>query len=212
LHSLLRRCPSLTQSQILIVLNPMFNSVFTAPATRLYILRSILVLSSNLCLRVSRSIIPSYFPTQLFYVFFTSPQRATYLAHPTLLNLIILITLGKETNCEPSHFIVFSTLMLLPPSQPPCYRISASLCYTNLTGTVTPTTKKKICTTSNENQIPGSLLPMSFLTNSFYRNAVHGWQLLRHLCVARSLDERLQADYLSFRLLPTRIREKNTDN
>lgn len=58
----------------------------------------------------------------------------------------------------------------------------------------------------------GTLIAILFLTCSLYWNAALGRQLLRHLCATGSLDGRAQADYLSFRLLPGRIREKNTDN
>jgi hypothetical protein len=57
--------------------------------------RSILILSTHLRLRLPSGFYPSGFPTNILYVFF-SPIRATCSAHPSLFDLIILIVFGEE--------------------------------------------------------------------------------------------------------------------
>jgi hypothetical protein len=57
-------------------------------------LRSILILSTHLCLRLPSGLFPSGFPTNILYAFLFSPTRSTCPAH--LLDLTILITLGEE--------------------------------------------------------------------------------------------------------------------
>jgi hypothetical protein len=59
-------------------------------------LRPILVLSIHLYLSLPRGIFPSGFPTNILYTFLFSPTHATYRAHLILLDLIILIILGKQ--------------------------------------------------------------------------------------------------------------------
>jgi hypothetical protein len=70
------------------------NPVHTAPS----ILRSILVLSSRLPLGLPSSLIPCGFRTKILHGFLFLPKRATCLAHPSLLDMSILITLEE---CKP---------------------------------------------------------------------------------------------------------------
>jgi len=58
--------------------------------------RSILILSSHLCLGLPSSLFPSGFPTKFLYTSLLSPIRATCSAHLILLNFITRIILGEE--------------------------------------------------------------------------------------------------------------------
>jgi hypothetical protein len=57
---------------------------------------SMLILSTDLRLRLPSGLFPSGFPTNHLYVFLLSPIRATCSDHLILLDLIILIILGEE--------------------------------------------------------------------------------------------------------------------
>jgi hypothetical protein len=76
--------------------------------------RSILILSSHLCVSLQNGPFPSGFPTKILYAFLTSPMRATWPAHLILLNLI---TLMERTSYEAPHYAIFSSLPSLPPSK-----------------------------------------------------------------------------------------------
>jgi len=75
----------------------------------IFLLRSILVLSSHLHPSISRGHLPSGFRTKVLYAFLTSPMYATCPAHLILLNLITLILFGEIPNYE-----VFFSLLTLP--------------------------------------------------------------------------------------------------
>jgi hypothetical protein len=57
----------------------------------------------HLRLGLPSCLFPSGFPTNNLYTFLFSPIRATWPAHLILLNLIILIILGKEYNSRSSR-------------------------------------------------------------------------------------------------------------
>jgi hypothetical protein len=59
-------------------------------------LRSILILSTHLCLGLPSGLLPSGFHTNILYAFLFSPIRATCHAHLIILDLIILIILEEE--------------------------------------------------------------------------------------------------------------------
>jgi hypothetical protein len=58
-------------------------------------LTSILILSSHLLLSLPSVIFPSGYPTRILYAFLFSPMRPTRPAHLILLELTVVITLGK---------------------------------------------------------------------------------------------------------------------
>jgi hypothetical protein len=92
------------------------NPVHTTPSY----LRSILILSTHLHLGLPSGLFPSHFPTKLLYAFFFSLLYTTCPAHNILLDLIILIDLGKEYKLWSSSFCSFLqppiTSSPLPPS------------------------------------------------------------------------------------------------
>jgi hypothetical protein len=59
-------------------------------------LRSILILSTYLCLGHPSGLFRSSFPTNMLYELLFSPIRATFPTHLILLDLIILNIFGKE--------------------------------------------------------------------------------------------------------------------
>jgi hypothetical protein len=69
--------------------------------------RSIFILSTHLCRGLCSGPFPSGFPTNNLYGFLVSHIRATGPAHLILLNLIILIILGKEYNLQNFSLISF---------------------------------------------------------------------------------------------------------
>ena len=58
--------------------------------------RSILILSTHLCLGLSNGLFPSGFPTKTLYTPLSSPIRATCPAHLILLDFITRTVLGEE--------------------------------------------------------------------------------------------------------------------
>jgi hypothetical protein len=65
--------------------------------TILFLLRSILILSYHLRLVLPNGLFPSGFPTKILYAPVFSHMRATCPTHLILLDLVILIILGEET-------------------------------------------------------------------------------------------------------------------
>ena len=82
--------------------------------------RSILIVSSHLCLGLPSGFFPSGFPTNILYTPLLSPIRATFPAHLILLSLITLTILGEEYRslssslCSLLHSPI--TLSLLGPN------------------------------------------------------------------------------------------------
>jgi len=64
----------------------------------LYVLRSILILSSHLRLGLPSDLFLSDFATEILYAFVISPMRATYLTHLIRLDFITLRILGEAYN------------------------------------------------------------------------------------------------------------------
>jgi hypothetical protein len=69
--------------------------------------RSILILSTYLCLGLPSGLFPSGFPTNNLYAFSPPPIRATYHFHLILLYLNILILLGEEYKSRSSSSCSF---------------------------------------------------------------------------------------------------------
>jgi hypothetical protein len=74
-------------------------------------LQSVLILLSHLCQGLPSCLFPSWFATKILFVFLFFPIRAMFHAHHILLQLIILITLGKEYKLWSSSLCSF----LQPP-------------------------------------------------------------------------------------------------
>ena len=92
------------------------QSTYTHPTSW----RSILILSTHLCLVLPSGLIPSGFPTKTLYTPFSSPIHATCLAHLILLDFITYTILGEvyrslsSSLCNLLHSPV--TLSLLGPN------------------------------------------------------------------------------------------------
>jgi hypothetical protein len=78
--------------------------------------RSILMLSIHLYIGLPSGPFHASSPTNNLYTFLLSPIRATYSAHLILLDLIILIILGEESNPSSPRHAVLSAFPSLHPS------------------------------------------------------------------------------------------------
>jgi hypothetical protein len=88
--------------------------------------RSILILSTHLCFCLPSGLFSSGFPTNNLYIFPFTPIHATFLNHLILLNLIILIILGKDYKSRISLLCSF----LHPPITSSLFgpKFSSALC------------------------------------------------------------------------------------
>jgi hypothetical protein len=87
------------ESPLLFPILSQINPDYTFPSY----LRSILILSTHLHLGLPSGLFPSGFPTNILHKFFFSAIHATCPAQLILLDLIILIILGKEYNTAESY-------------------------------------------------------------------------------------------------------------
>ena len=71
--------------------------------------KSILILSSHLCLGLPSGLFPSGFPTKTLYAPILSRLCATCSTHVILLSLITWIIFGEKYRSEATHYAVFST-------------------------------------------------------------------------------------------------------
>jgi hypothetical protein len=80
-------------------------------------LRSILILSSYLCLHLPSGFFPSGFPTKILYRSLISPMHVTYPTNHILLDLITLIIFGEmcklwsSSLCSPLQGTITSSLL-----------------------------------------------------------------------------------------------------
>jgi hypothetical protein len=74
-------------------------------------LRSILILSSYICLSPPSGLFPPGFSTNTVHAFIPSPMHAAYPTHLFLLEFIVLITFGQENKLRSSSLCSF----LKPP-------------------------------------------------------------------------------------------------
>ena len=85
--------------------------------------RSILILSSHLCLGLPNELFPSGFPIKTLYAPLLSPIRAAYPAHLILFDLITRTTLGEQYRSLSSSLCSFLHLVPLKPKYSPQHPI-----------------------------------------------------------------------------------------
>jgi len=78
--------------------------------------RSILILSTHLCLVLPSGLFPSGFPTKNLYTPLSSPIRATCPAHLILLDFITRTILGEEYKSLAPRYAIYSIPPLPHPS------------------------------------------------------------------------------------------------
>jgi hypothetical protein len=88
------------------------RSIQSIPSHPVY-LRSILILSTHLRLRLPSGLFPPRFLTNILYAFLFSPIRATCPAHLILLDLLNLIMFGEENKLWTWHNVSLLLLLLL---------------------------------------------------------------------------------------------------
>jgi hypothetical protein len=86
----------------------------SCPCHPILSLGSILILSTHLCLRLPSGLFPSGFPTNILYIFLSSPFVLLHaLPISSSLTLSFSLYLVKGTSYEAPHYVVFSSFMSL---------------------------------------------------------------------------------------------------